>query len=99
MPIPPFVAGEVLSAMRLNQLVEVVNSLNEVMNSSAQPFEQVEVNTDWGRDIVWQWIFRYVPQHRYFKVKYRWSARTAAAEIHGKINGVAAFDDNVGGAS
>lgn len=100
MPIPLFTAGEVLSAMRLNAMVQVVNDATAISESFGYPFEQVELNSsDPDHHIIWTWMFRYVPRNRYYKVRYVWSNRDPDAYITGKINGIQVFSDPAGGAS
>lgn len=99
MPIPQFSPGEVLSAMRLNAMVDVVNRASTLISSASQPFEQVQMGSDLGQDITWNWMFRYAPSNRYWKLRYVWSSRSAAAAASGYINGVQVFNDPAGGAT
>ena len=100
MPIPPFQAGEVLSAMRLNAMVQIVNDSEALRRSFSQPFKQVDFYANSDNDtIVWNWMFRYVPRLRYYKVRYYWSDRHSEDNISAYINGVQAFNDPNGGAS
>lgn len=100
MPIPNFVTGEVLSAMRLNTMIHIVNQADAISKSFAYPFEQVELNaSDDDHHIIWNWMFRYVPRNRYYKVRYTWFNRDPDAWIKGSIGGVEVFNDPAGGAN
>lgn len=100
MPIPNFVTGEVLSAMRLNSMVQIINDATEISDSFGYPFEQVELNAgDDDHHVIWNWMFRYVPRNRYYKVRYVWSNRQAGAYAVGRIGTTTLFTDAAGGAS
>jgi len=102
MPLPRFVAGEVLSAVKLNQMVEVLNQTQNNMLSMGLPFEQVEANgtnmTITGQ-AYWSWMFRYNPQHPYYKIRCSWGARAATAFALGGVKGTAGWTDPAGGAA
>lgn len=85
--------------MRLNQLVYVANSAEALHRSFGQPFRQIDyyADADVTMPVVWNWMFRYVPRLRHYKVRYHWSDRKASNSIQGFINGVIAFDDIAGG--
>lgn len=100
MPIPLFQSGEVLSAMRLNALVQVVNDATAVMESFSYPFQQVELyETSLIPSITWNWMFRYSPTMKYYKLRYLWQDRQPLASAVGKISGTTVFTDAAGGAS
>lgn len=100
MPIPNFTTGEVLSAMRLNYMVHIVNQSDAISKSFAYPFEQVELNaSDDDHHIIWNWMFRYAPRNRYYKVRYVWFNRDPDAYITGRIGSTTLFTDAAGGAS
>lgn len=99
MPLPRFIAGEVLSAVKLNQMVGVLNQSQNNMLSVGNPFEQVEANGTNAVVVYWSWMFRYNPQHRYYKLRYTWSGRAATAFASGGIKGTAGWTDPAGGAT
>lgn len=97
MPIPPFVSGETLSAMRLNQMVDIINRAQRIMTSISHPFEQVEV-ADNGT-FTWQWMFRYAPEYPFWRVRYQWTSRHASAYLTATLAGNTLVNDAAGGAS
>lgn len=56
MPVQPFVNGEVLSAARLNALVEVANRATRVSEDFMWPFECVQSS---GAPTSWIYLMRY----------------------------------------
>jgi hypothetical protein len=87
MPIPQFVPGEVLSAMRLNQMVEVVNNLGMIIHSTGLPFQQVQLTEDTGDEKTWQWMFRHSSYNRYCRVRRLWGNRQSGSRISIGIGG------------
>jgi hypothetical protein len=97
MPIPPFIAGEVLSAMRLNAMVQIVNDSEALRRSFSQPFRQIDFYGNNNSDTVaWTWMFRYVPRLRYYKLRYQWVGWNSGDSIAASINGVEAFNVTTG---
>jgi len=105
MPIPHFVDQEVLSALRLNALIDAANTLSLLVNSIVVPFEQVQLDEDehsydsHGADRWWKYLHKFTPINRYMKIKYQFLGRSGVARLEVWVGMAKVYEDTAGDGS